>query len=98
MIIRIFTARIYPDHLEEFRVKFKEVSVPATKGADGLLSLEIGGPIGGDLDEFLMISRWDSEASIKKFAGEDWNKAFIPKGMEGFISECSVKHFENIDL
>lgn len=98
MIIRIFIARIFPGLSEEFMSKLKEVSVPLTQQANGLISLEIGASIDLDSNNFLMISRWEKEDDIRRFAGEDWSRAFIPKGMEQYIEECSVVHFQNIDL
>lgn len=98
MIIRVFKASIYPEVKEEFALKFRDVSVPIVQRADGLISLEIGGPMDEESNEFLMISKWDNKESIEAFAGEDWNKAFIPDGMEDYIKECSIIHFQNIDL
>ena len=47
--------------------------------------------------EFLLISFWDSFESIKRFAGEDFNKALylFPEDKEFLIElEPEVKHFE----
>lgn len=40
-----------------------------------------------------MISRWQDEDAIKRFAGEDWSRAYIPPGMETFVADCSVDHY-----
>ncbi len=50
-----------------------------------------------DKAEFLLISFWDSIDSVKRFAGEDYNKAFypFPEDKEFLIElEPEVKHFE----
>ena len=47
--------------------------------------------------EFLLVSFWDSIESIKRFAGEDYNKASypFPEDREFLIElEPEVKHFE----
>ncbi len=98
MIVRIFVAHVYPEVKEEFEIKFREISVPITQNASGLISLEIAGPIESSSNEFLMISRWNSVDSIEAFVGGNWNKAFIPKGMEDYIERCTVVHFKGIDL
>jgi hypothetical protein len=41
-----------------------------------------------------MVSRWENEAALKTFAGEQWNHAVIPPGMEKFVVECWVHHYE----
>ncbi|MFH2107314.1 MAG: antibiotic biosynthesis monooxygenase [Chrysiogenia bacterium] len=50
-----------------------------------------------DKAEFLLISLWDSFESIKRFAGEDFNKALypFPEDREFLVElEPEVKHFE----
>ncbi|WP_222982941.1 antibiotic biosynthesis monooxygenase family protein [Flagellimonas meishanensis] len=98
MIIRIFTATIPTDLHDEFEAKFKEISVPLVKKYQGLVSLEIGRPSKWNPNDFVMISKWESVKDLIVFAGEDWNQAHIPKGMEKYITACSVSHFEHIEL
>jgi len=50
-----------------------------------------------DKAEFLLVSFWDSIDSVKRFAGEDYSKAFypFPKDREFLLElEPEVKHFE----
>ncbi|WP_343487137.1 antibiotic biosynthesis monooxygenase [Allomuricauda sp. d1] len=98
MIIRIFKATIPTALHEEFEIKFKEVSVPVVKNYKGLISLEIGRPTQWNPEEFVMVSQWESEKDLIAFAGENWNQAHIPKGMERYVGECSVTHYESITL
>lgn len=98
MIIRIFKAIISIELHDEFEAKFIEISVPVVKNYHGLISLEIGRPTKWNPEEFVMVSRWESENDLIAFAGENWNEAHIPSGMEKFIEKCSVYHYENIDL
>lgn len=92
-IIRLFRVRIHAPMREEFEAKFAVVSVNAVRGAEGALTVEIFKPGRWDPDDYLMISHWQDEAALKHFAGEDWNQAYIPPGMEQFVAECSVHHF-----
>ncbi len=98
MIIRIFKATIPAKLHKEFEIKFKEISVPAVKNFKGLISLEIARPSKWNPEEFVMISRWQKEKDLIEFAGENWNQAHIPNGMEKYIEKCSVFHYESIKL
>ena len=44
-----------------------------------------------------VLSTWQSESDIVVFAGENWNKAVIPHGMEKYVSECWVNHYEDFN-
>lgn len=96
MIIRIFTAEVPQSLHAEFETKFKAISVPLVKNQKGLLGLEIAKPTEWNPNSFLMISKWASEEDIIAFAGEKWNEAHIPTGMEKYIEQCSVQHFVHI--
>lgn len=92
-IVRLFTVRIHSGLRDEFEEKFATISVDAVRQADGAVSAEICKPSRWDPDEYLMISRWRDEDALRRFAGENWSRAFIPRGMERFVAECTVHHF-----
>lgn len=96
MIVRIFKAIVPAELHSEFEIKFKEISVPVVKNYQGLIDLEIGRPTKWNPLEFVMVSKWENEKHLVEFAGDNWNQAHIPKGMEKYIQECSVCHFESI--
>lgn len=93
MITRIFRVRIDPENRQEFESKFSDISVKAVESQIGFLSVEIGKPTKWSPDEYVMISRWEDEESLRLFAGESWNEAHIPAGMEQFVVACWVHHF-----
>lgn len=41
-----------------------------------------------------MVTHWENAEALQAFAGRDWNKAVIPSGMEAFVDECWVHHYE----
>ncbi len=94
MIIRLFRVRIFDNMADEFEEKFATVSVGAVEKASGLQSVAIYRPTKWNQGEYAMISVWDSEADLERFAGENWNKAFIPEGMDRYIDECWIDHFQ----
>ncbi|GMR07962.1 MAG: hypothetical protein BMS9Abin26_0967 [Gammaproteobacteria bacterium] len=98
MIIRIFRVRIDPALRDEFEAKFADISIRAVEAADGFISVEIGKPSVWAPDEYVMISRWQNEEALRKFAGDSWNQAHIPSGMEKFIMKCWVHHYESFEI
>jgi heme-degrading monooxygenase HmoA len=97
MITRIFRVRIDPNLRDEFERKFADVSVKAVESSRGFITVTIGKPTKWAPDEYVMISQWENEAAIKNFAGEAWNQAHIPSGMEKFVREYWVHHYVSFD-
>ncbi len=92
-ITRIFRVRVVPDLRHEFEEKFSSISVHAVGEAKGFLSVTILMPSQWEPDEYAMITQWQDEAALKAFAGDNWNRAVIPPGMEKFVAECWVHHY-----
>jgi heme-degrading monooxygenase HmoA len=94
MITRIFRATVHKDLHREFEEKFLSVSIPAVKSHKGLISISVDRPTRWAPEEYVMVSTWECEDDLVGLAGERWNQAFIPKGMEKYIKECWVHHYE----
>lgn len=94
-ITRIFRVQIVPELRQEFEEKFSSVSVHAVNEAAGFISASILKPTMWAPDEYAMISQWENESALKAFAGEEWKHAVIPPGMEKFVIECWVHHYES---
>ena len=90
-----FRARVPQSLQAEFEKKFLSVSVPYVEAAAGLVSVSVARPTRWIPDEYAMISIWHSEDDVAAFAGDDWNRAVIPAGMEKYVAECWVHHYEN---
>lgn len=41
-----------------------------------------------------MISHWKDIESLKSFVGKSWEEALIPKGMEKYVQQCWLHHYE----
>jgi heme-degrading monooxygenase HmoA len=95
MITRIFRVRVPTALHAEFEQKFLSVSAAYVKTEPGLLSVVVGRPTRWAPEEYAMVSVWQSEADVARFAGENWNRSVIPQGMEQYVSECWVHHYEN---
>jgi heme-degrading monooxygenase HmoA len=97
MIIRVFRATVPLERQAAFEEKFRAISVPLMVSQAGLTRVTIGRPTRWNPEEFVMLSEWEDQASIEAFAGAAWNEPHIPSGMEVFITDCSVAHYERID-
>jgi len=97
VITRIFRVQIRPERRAAFEKDFQEVSIPLIRAHPGLKSVSIGKPTHWAPDEYVMISRWKDIADLEDFVGKDWNQPVIPAGMEKYVVQCWVHHYENFD-
>jgi heme-degrading monooxygenase HmoA len=81
----------YADYLNRTGVR----DCRATEGNRGVTLLRRRN---GDTAEFLFISFWESEEAIRRFAGDDWEKAVYYPQDEAFLLELepTVAHYEVI--
>ena len=91
----IFRVRIHPGLRAEFEPKFADVSVRAVTDRVGSRRVTIHRPTAWAPDEYCMVSRWADAAALVDFAGQDWNQAVIPPGMERYVAECWVHHYHD---
>ena len=97
MIVRVFRAKVIPGAEEKFAHKLKESSVGVLEGRDGMLGYFAGRPTSVTPDEFVMISLWRDEASVRALAGEDWGKAVMPdEEYAPILREFFTHHYEVI--
>lgn len=94
-ITRIFRVQIRPEQRAAFEKDFHEVSIPLIKSHPGLLAVSIGKPTRWAPDEYVMISRRKGIADLEDFVGKNWNEPVIPAGMEKYVAQCWVHHFED---
>ena len=93
-ITRIFRVRIHPALKPEFEEKFSTVSVRAVAEAQGLLAVSILKATKWSLNEYAIISHWENVDALEAFAGEQWNHAVIPPGMEKYVVDCWVHRYD----
>ena len=74
-ITRIWHGRTRAAHADEYLEFLISTGVADYKATPGNLSVEILRRIEKDVCHFWTVTRWDSFESIKKFAGEDHEKA-----------------------
>jgi heme-degrading monooxygenase HmoA len=94
MIKRVFRVRIHPALRDGFEERFATISIAAVESAPGCLDVSIYRPTPWAPEEYAMVTHWENAEALQAFAGRDWNKAVIPSGMEAFVDECWVHHYE----
>lgn len=94
MVVRVFRARVRENLRQDFEEKFLSISIPLVKSQPGFVSVQVGRPVPGSSEDYVMLSVWKDERAVKDFVGEDWNQGHIPSGMEIHVEECWVHHYE----
>ena len=81
MIGRIWCGWTRPENADEYERLLKEEIFPgiADKGISGYRGIQLfRGNVEGDEVEFVTIMRFDSWDAVKRFAGEDYERAYVP--------------------
>ena len=96
VIARIWHGRVQAAKADEYYVYLKDAGINKIEAIEGNLGAQVLRRNDGNTTEFTVISYWESVAAIKKFAGEDYEKAhFLSKDLEYLIEpEAKVRHFE----
>ena len=87
------------EHADEYLKYVEDTGLSDYKNVDGNLSAKILRKIDGNICHFLTITEWDSYESIKKFAGEDFEKArYYPEDEKYLLKfEDNVAHYETFE-
>lgn len=96
MIARIWHGITKAEDCEEYSELMKTLAVPDYKSTDGFIDLKFLRRIEKDIAHFTLITFWENFEVIKKFAGEDFEKAKYYPEDEKFLLEFeeNVTHFE----
>jgi heme-degrading monooxygenase HmoA len=96
MIARVWSGRTPASKAEQYTEYMNQTGVKDlrnTKGNRGVLMFRRANQ---EIAEFTIVSFWDSYESIKRFAGEDINKAVYYPEDSNFLLEMEpeLKHYE----
>ena len=96
MIARTWHGRTRPAHADEYLDFLNRTGVPELQKTPGNRGVYVLRRVSGDEAHFLLISLWESEADIEKFAGKDIDTARYYPGDERFLLEMepNVTHYE----
>jgi heme-degrading monooxygenase HmoA len=95
-IARIWRGRTLTAKADEYERYLNESGISKIRATAGNRGVTVLRRTDGDKTEFLVMSLWDSIDAVKKFAGEDYQKAVIlPKDREYLLEvEPNVLHYE----
>jgi heme-degrading monooxygenase HmoA len=99
MISRHWTGLAKKNKAEEYVHHLREHTFPQLKDIEGFISASILKRDVQEGVEFLVITNWESIASIKKFAGPDAEIAVVPVAAQNMMIrfDRKARHYEMIE-
>jgi heme-degrading monooxygenase HmoA len=96
MIIRIFRPTIHPGKEAEFESFLRDTAIPLVSQQSGIVAQHVGKPRHASSTEFVYVTVWEDEESIRAFTGESWQEAVITPEEEDLLKETWIKHYDVI--
>lgn len=98
-ITRIWHGRTKAEHAEEYLKYVEQTGLSDYQNVDGNISVKILRRIDGGICHFLTVTEWNSYENIKKFAGNDFQKARYYDGDKKYLLEFeeNVIHYETFE-
>lgn len=96
LIARIWHGKTKTAKADEYERYLREAGISKIKVIDGNKGVQLLRKTTDGTTEFMVISYWESVDAIKKFAGEDYQKAYqLPRDTEFLVEpETLVQHYE----
>ncbi|MDQ1096409.1 MULTISPECIES: hypothetical protein [Chryseobacterium] len=98
-ITRIWHGIVHIEKADEYLRYVEETGIVQYKNTSGNLSTKILRKRDQEICHFLTVTEWDSYESIKKFAGDDYEKAKYYPEDKNFLLEFeeNVSHYETFE-
>jgi heme-degrading monooxygenase HmoA len=96
MIIRVFRPTIHPGKEAEFESFLRDTAIPLVSRQSGIVAQHVGKPRDASSTEFVYVTVWEDEESIRAFAGESWREAVITPEEELLLKETWIQHYDVI--
>lgn len=99
MIIREWRARARASLAHAYPQHFKSHVLPGLSRIAGFLGATLSQRQVGEMVEFLVLTRWESLAAIRAFAGADIEKAVVESAAEAALAsfDSHVRHYEVLE-
>ncbi len=99
MIARIWHGTTRAQDADEMLAYYRETGLKAFSGTEGHRGALMLCRAAGDKTEFLLVSLWESIEAIKKFAGQDYERArYFPEDERLLLElEPTVAHWQVAD-
>ena len=98
MIVRTWRGRAAPEKREEYPAHFRETVLPELRRIPGFRGASLL-RAGDQETEFLVLTRWDSMAAIRGFAGDALGRAVVEPGAVAALVDFdrTVTHYEVLE-
>lgn len=95
VIVRIWHGRVPEGKAEAYRDFLVRRAVPDYESVEGNLGVEILVRKSGGVADFLILSYWESMEAVRRFAGEDYERAKYYEEDKDFLLEFepNVQHY-----
>lgn len=95
MICRIWHGRTSRQNADAYACFLEQRAIPDYRSIVGNIDVSVLRRDDGEETHFLTVTHWDSESSIRRFAGDDLLKAkYYPEDADYLLEfEPEVKHF-----
>ena len=95
IVVRIWHGRVPRGKAEAYRDFLVRRAVPDYESVEGNLGVEILMAEEGDVADFLVLSYWESMDAVRRFAGEDYERAKYYEEDKDFLLEFEpyVRHY-----
>jgi heme-degrading monooxygenase HmoA len=99
-ITRIWHGTTKAEHADEYLQYVIDTGIAEYKNTESNLNVEVLRRVEGDKCHFWTVTKWDSYESIKKFAGEEYEKArYYPEDEKYLLEfEPNVIHCETFEF
>jgi len=99
VIVRIWHGWTKPENADAYETLLKEEIFPgiADKEVPGYRGIQLfRGPLEGGEVEFVTIMRFDSWEAVKRFSGEDYERAYVPQKAREVLARFDERsrHYE----
>lgn len=96
MVVRIWHGRTKRSSADEYSKFLETRAIPDYRSVVGIIDVQVLRRNEGGVTHFLTVTRWESEDSIRSFAGSDILKAkYYPEDRDFLLEfEAEVEHFE----
>lgn len=90
----MFRARTRPGLAEAFEERARALGFDRMSNTPGLHAWIGGKPLDDDDRDFVMVTLWEDEESLRTYAGENWKRIDLPAEERAMLESLSVEHFD----
>jgi heme-degrading monooxygenase HmoA len=97
-IIRLARTTVRQGEQEAHLRWLSQEALPRIHAQPGLVGSYVGGPVGSNAEEVLLVTQWQDLHALRAFAGPDWERTPEPaEDSSGSQQATSLHHYESMD-